>query len=136
MTDQAVRSTAQEHDALPPAPATFHFIGIGGIGMSGLARILHAWGYRISGSDAAASAQVESLRRLGIEIIIGHDDPTLAGLADVVVTTLRAVVNAPLEVDAAITAGARLVKRGQLLGMIGNERRLVAVAGTHGKSTT
>lgn len=136
MTEPAVRPATQRIETLPPPPATFHFIGIGGIGMSGLARILNAWGYRVTGSDAAESAQTEALRRLGIDVVIGHDNPTLAGLADVIVTTLRAVVNAPLEVDAGITAGARFVKRGQLLGMIGNARRLIAVAGTHGKSTT
>jgi len=136
MTEQAVRPATPQPETLPPPPATFHFIGIGGIGMSGLARILTAWGYRVSGSDAAESYQTDALRRLGVEVVIGHDDPTLAGLADVIVTTLRAVVNAPIEVDAGIGSGARFVKRGQLLGMIGNARRLVAVAGTHGKSTT
>ena len=72
---------------LPPPPATFHFIGIGGIGMSGLARILSIWGYEVTGSDAAESTQTVSLRELGIPVVVGHHDPTFAGLADVVVTT-------------------------------------------------
>jgi UDP-N-acetylmuramate--alanine ligase len=63
---------------LPLAPSHVHFIGIGGIGMSGLAKILHAWGYRVTGSDAAAGPQVVALRAIGIQIVIGHDDPALA----------------------------------------------------------
>ncbi|HEU0164847.1 MAG TPA: UDP-N-acetylmuramate--L-alanine ligase, partial [Thermomicrobiales bacterium] len=121
---------------LPPPPANIHFIGIGGIGMSGLARILIAWGYRVSGSDAVASEQTEALAKLGATIVIGHDDPTLASLADMLVTTLRAEQGAAIEVQAARAAGVVQVKRGQLLAMLANARRSIAVAGTHGKSTT
>lgn len=122
--------------AMPPPPAQFHFIGIGGIGMSGLARILLARGYRVSGSDAAESENTRSLASAGATIVRGHADPTLAGLADVLVTTRRAEVNAAAEIGAARDAGAMIVKRGQLLGMIAGERRSIAVAGTHGKSST
>ena len=121
---------------LPPPPATVHFIGIGGIGMSGLARILLAWGYRITGSDAAASGVTASLQELGADIVIGHDDPTFASLADILVTTPRAEENAQTEIAAATGAGAMCVRRGQLLSMIANARRSIAVAGSHGKSTT
>lgn len=121
---------------LPPPPATVHFIGIGGIGMSGLARILLAWGYRITGSDAAASGVTEALQELGVDVVIGHDDPTFASLADILVTTPRAEVNARVEVDAAKAAGVTHVQRGQMLAMLANARRSIAVAGSHGKSTT
>jgi len=121
---------------LPPPPANVHFIGIGGIGMSGLARILLAWGYRVSGSDAAPSQATEDLAALGTAIVIGHDDPTLASLTDILVTTPRVEENAILEIEAARAAGAMHVRRGQLLAMLANVRRSVAVAGTHGKSTT
>ena len=121
---------------LPPPPATVHFIGIGGIGMSGLARILLAWGYRVTGSDAVASVQTDALRSLGATIVIGHDDPTLASLADILVTTLRAEASAAIEINAAHAAGVMHVKRGQLLAMLANQRRSIAVAGSHGKSTT
>ncbi|HEV2074331.1 MAG TPA: UDP-N-acetylmuramate--L-alanine ligase [Thermomicrobiales bacterium] len=123
-------------ETLPPPPATFHFIGIGGIGMSGLARILSIWGYKVTGSDAAESAQTVSLRELGIPVVVGHHDPTFAGLADVVVTNKRAAANAKTELDAAEKSGARIVKRGDLLGMVANARQSVCVAGSHGKSTT
>lgn len=121
---------------LPPPPATVHFIGIGGIGMSGLARILLAWGYRVTGSDAVASVQTDALRALGATIVIGHDDPTLASLADILVTTLRAETSAAIEINAAHAAGVMHVKRGQLLAMLANQQRSIAVAGSHGKSTT
>ncbi|MGB3304641.1 MAG: UDP-N-acetylmuramate--L-alanine ligase [Thermomicrobiales bacterium] len=121
---------------LPPPPATVHFIGIGGIGMSGLARILLAWGYRVTGSDAVASLQTDALRSLGATIVIGHDDPTLASLADILVTTLRAETSAAIEINAAHAAGVMHVKRGQLLAMLANQQRSIAVAGSHGKSTT
>jgi UDP-N-acetylmuramate--L-alanine ligase/UDP-N-acetylenolpyruvoylglucosamine reductase len=125
--------TAQQ---LPTVPARIHFIGIGGISMSGLARVLHAWGYTVSGSDSTESAALDRLRELGIEVVIGHTDGRLAGTADVVVTTLRAAVNAPVEIEAATANGATFIKRGQLLGMLAEEKKSVAVAGTHGKSTT
>lgn len=132
MSDQVTRTSA----TLPPPPATFHFVGIGGIGMSGLARILTMWGYKVTGSDAVESAQTESLRAMGVPVVLGHDDPTYAGLADVVVTNKRAAANAKTELDAADASGARVLKRGDLLGMVANARLSVCVAGSHGKSTT
>ncbi|MGC4106378.1 MAG: UDP-N-acetylmuramate--L-alanine ligase [Thermomicrobiales bacterium] len=121
---------------LPPPPATVHFIGIGGIGMSGLARILLAWGYRITGSDAAASEVTVALQELGADIVIGHDDPTFASLADILVTTPRAEENARIEIEAAHAAGVMHIQRGLMLAMLANARRSIAVAGSHGKSTT
>src|SRR6478609_4008063 len=91
--DEAMKSdhsVAPSTMVMPPPPAQFHFIGIGGIGMSGLARILLARGYRVSGSDAAETAITRALAEAGATVVHGHTDPTLAGLADVVVTTLRA----------------------------------------------
>lgn len=123
-------------ESLPSLPATFHFIGIGGIGMSGLARILKMWGYQVSGSDIADSAQTVALRQMGIPVVIGHHDPTLAAEADILVTNKRAAANAHVEIDAGIANGARIVRRGDLLGMAAGERFSIAVAGSHGKSTT
>lgn len=126
----------QRAETLPAPPATFHFIGIGGIGMSGLARILTMWGHKVTGSDAAESAQTAALRDMGIPVVLGHDDPTFAGLADIVVTNKRAAANAKTELDAAEAAGARIIRRADLLGILANEKISVAVAGSHGKSTT
>ncbi|GIW05102.1 MAG: UDP-N-acetylmuramate--L-alanine ligase [Thermomicrobiales bacterium] len=120
---------------LPPAPARIHFVGIGGIGMSGLARILHAWGYQVSGSDAVASEQTSALEALGIPVNIGHTDVERAASADLLVDTKAARRENP-ELLAAAQAGVPRVARGELLAMIANERRCVAVAGSHGKSTT
>ncbi|MGH2558207.1 MAG: UDP-N-acetylmuramate--L-alanine ligase [Thermomicrobiales bacterium] len=120
---------------LPPPPAAVHFVGIGGIGMSGLARILRAWGYRVTGSDAAVSEQTSALRHEGIPVAIGHDDTDAAASADFVVLTAAVRVDNP-EVVAARDRNVPTVKRAQLLGMLANTRRCVAVAGTHGKSTT
>lgn len=121
---------------MPSLPATFHFIGIGGIGMSGLARILKMWGYQVSGSDIAESVQTAALRAMDIPVVIGHDDPALASKADVIVTNKRAAANAAIELDAALANGAQVIKRGDLLGMAAAERYGIAVAGSHGKSTT
>lgn len=129
-------SRTRSVETLPPPPSMFHFVGIGGIGMSGLARILLSWGYKVTGSDVAESVQVEWLRNMGIPVLIGHDDPAFAGLADIVVTNRRAAANAATELDAAEQAGARIIKRGDVLGMVANERKSVCVAGSHGKSTT
>jgi UDP-N-acetylmuramate--alanine ligase len=120
---------------LPPAPAHIHFVGIGGIGMSGLARILNAWGYTVSGSDAAASPLLEELKGEGIAVTIGHSATDAAAAADLVVATAAVRLDNP-EIAAALAAGRPLVKRARLLGALADARRGVAVAGSHGKSTT
>jgi UDP-N-acetylmuramate--alanine ligase len=121
--------------ALPSLPACVHFVGIGGIGTSGLARILQTWGYHVSGSDSAASDLTEALEREGIPVNIGHTDIERAAAADLVVMTAAVRAGNP-EVDAANAAGVRVVKRAELLGLLANARRCVAVGGSHGKSTT
>jgi UDP-N-acetylmuramate--alanine ligase len=120
---------------LPPAPARIHFVGIGGIGMSGLARILKAWGYTVSGSDASASALLDELATEGIAVTIGHTATAAAAMADLVVMTAAARPDNP-ELIAAEQAGRPIVKRARLLGALADARRGVAVAGSHGKSTT
>nr|MBA2247712.1 UDP-N-acetylmuramate--L-alanine ligase [Chloroflexia bacterium] len=128
--------TDHEIRPLPLPPAMIHFIGIGGISMSGLATMLLDKGYAVSGSDIVDSAPTQLLRARGVEIVLGHHDPRLASRADVVVSTRRAELQAAIELEGARAAGALIVKRGQLLGMIARELISVAVAGTHGKSTT
>jgi UDP-N-acetylmuramate--alanine ligase len=120
---------------LPPLPARVHFVGIGGIGMSGLARILLARGYRVTGSDANRSDVTCALVSEGIEVAIGHADAERAAAADLVVMT-AAVRPGNVEIEAANAAGVRVVKRAELLGLLANARTCVAVAGSHGKSTT
>jgi UDP-N-acetylmuramate--alanine ligase len=120
---------------LPDPPARVHFVGIGGIGMSGLARIFLARGYQVSGSDAQQSAQTDSLQGIGIPVSIGHSDIARAQMADLVVAT-AAVSGANPEVDAARAANRPIIKRAAALGALANARTCVAVAGSHGKSTT
>jgi UDP-N-acetylmuramate--alanine ligase len=120
---------------LPPVPANVHFVGIGGIGMSGLARILRAWGYAVSGSDATASPLLDDLGKEGIGVTIGHSATGAAAAADLVVITAAVKADNP-EIVAARAADRPVVKRAQLLGALADARRGVAVAGSHGKSTT
>jgi UDP-N-acetylmuramate--alanine ligase len=120
---------------LPQPPAHVHFVGIGGIGQSGLARILTAWGYRVTGSDAFPSELVEQLRLEGIDVQIGHDETANATAADLIVAT-AAVRATNSEIHAAKARGTPVIKRAELLGMLANARTCVAVAGSHGKSTT
>ncbi|MCM8749032.1 UDP-N-acetylmuramate--L-alanine ligase [Thermomicrobiaceae bacterium CFH 74404] len=115
-------------------PAHVHFIGLGGIGMSGLARMLAQLGYRVSGCDAADSPLLETLRAEGIIVHLGHD-PAHVQDADLVVIT-SAVHAAHPEVTAAVTRRRPVVKRAALLGWLTAGTTCVAVAGTHGKSTT
>lgn len=123
-------------EPMPPLMARFHFIGIGGIGMSALARILKMRGYEVSGSDIAESSQTASLRTMGIPVVIGHDSPELASKADILVTNRRALGNARIEIDAAVANGAQVIRRAELLGMAAQDQFSLAVAGSHGKSTT
>ena len=111
-----------------------HFVGIGGAGMSGLALVAQALGAEVSGSDRSQSSYVARLRRHGIEPVIGHDAANLPTGAEVVVST--AIPEDNPELAAARVARARVLHRGELLGEVSRLRRSIAVAGTHGKTTT
>jgi UDP-N-acetylmuramate--alanine ligase len=120
---------------LPELPAQVHFVGIGGIGMSGLARILRRWGYEISGSDSAHSPLLDELAAEGMTVGVGHTMTAEAANADLVVATAAVRADNP-EMLVAHAAGRTVIKRAALLGALADARRGVAVAGSHGKSTT
>ncbi len=111
-----------------------HFVGIGGIGMSGIAEILHGRGMTVSGCDLKRSSSTALLASRGVDIHIGHDPAHLAGVDAIVVTA--AVRGANVEVDAAREDGVEVIRRKDLLAAIVNEKRAVGVSGTHGKTTT
>lgn len=111
-----------------------HFVGIAGIGMSALARFLHARGFLVSGSDRHPGEQGDALRDLGIQVSAGHASDNLAG-ADLVVITSAVGADNP-EVAAAKERGVPVIKRSELLAAVTNGARGVAVAGSHGKTTT
>jgi UDP-N-acetylmuramate--alanine ligase len=111
-----------------------HFIGIGGAGMSGLALVCTRLGAEVSGSDRAESTYIERLRAAGLEPAIGHDAANLPAGAEVVLST--AIDDDNPELMAARERGAREIHRGALLAELCAEKRLIAIAGTHGKSTT
>ncbi|MFL6247402.1 MAG: UDP-N-acetylmuramate--L-alanine ligase [Thermoanaerobaculia bacterium] len=113
---------------------TIHFVGIGGIGMSGLAEILNGAGLTVTGCDLKRSAATDLLASRGIAVTIGHDPSHVAGNDLVVITS--AVKGEHAEVDAARMNGVRIMKRAEVLGAIVNEKRSIGVAGTHGKTTT
>jgi UDP-N-acetylmuramate--alanine ligase len=111
-----------------------HFVGIGGAGLSGIARIMLARGITVSGSDAKESRTIEALRALGATCHLGHDAANL-GDADTVVVSTAVRENNP-EVVAAAERGLRLLPRSAALEAVMQGRTVVAVAGTHGKTTT
>ena len=111
-----------------------HFVGIGGAGLSGIARIMLARGIRVSGSDAKDSRTIEALRALGATCHVGHDAAYVHGADTVVVST--AVRESNPEVAEARRLGLRLLPRSAALESVMRGRRVVAVAGTHGKTTT
>lgn len=113
---------------------TIHFIGIGGIGMSGIAEVMANLGYTVQGSDMAESATVERLRARGVTVFIGHDAGNLGDAA--VVVTSTAVKRDNPEVAAALDARIPVVRRAEMLAELMRLKRTVAVAGTHGKTTT
>ena len=116
------------------APRHVHFIGVGGIHMSGLARILLADGVRVSGSDLTPSHLTDRLRELGATVSIGHDARAI-GDADLVVRTL-AVPNDNPEIAAALSAGIETISRAKMVARIAADWVAVAVSGSHGKTTT
>lgn len=111
-----------------------HFVGIGGIGMSGIAEVLHNMGYKVQGSDMAESANVARLRGMGIEVQIGHRAENL-GEATVVVISSAVKADNP-EVVEARTRRMPVVRRAEMLAELMRFKMSVAIAGTHGKTTT
>ena len=118
-----------------PVEGTVHLIGIGGAGMSGIARILMHHGRKVTGSDTAESATVLDLRRRGAEISIGHR-PENSQNADVVIVSDAIDLKTNPEFLAAVDEGKYLLKRSQALAAILEGKRTIAVSGSHGKSTT
>lgn len=120
--------------AMPLSIGTIHFVGIAGIGMSGIAEVLHNLGYAVQGSDLAENANVARLRGAGIPVSIGHDAANLGNAQVVVVST--AVPRDNPEVQAARARLIPVVRRAEMLGELMRLRWSVAVGGTHGKTTT
>lgn len=119
---------------MPLSIGRLHFVGIGGIGMSGIAEVMHNLGYTVSGSDMAENANVKRLRGLGIEVWVGHAAEHAEGAAVVVVST--AVRRDNPEVAAARAALIPVVRRAEMLAELMRLKHSIAVGGTHGKTTT
>jgi UDP-N-acetylmuramate--alanine ligase len=119
---------------LPHELGPIHFVGIGGIGMSGIAEVLANLGYKVRGSDAADGANVKRLREKGIEISIGHDAKNVDGAGVVVVSS--AVLRDNPELVAARAKRLPVVRRAEMLAELMRLKSCVAIAGTHGKTTT
>ncbi|HAN90200.1 MAG TPA: UDP-N-acetylmuramate--L-alanine ligase, partial [Erythrobacter sp.] len=119
---------------VPTDIGTVHFVGIGGIGMSGIAEVMNNLGYTVQGSDMKESATVERLRQRGIEVVIGHAPENVASAA--VVVTSTAVKRTNPEVAYALENRIPVVRRAEMLAELMRLKSTVAVAGTHGKTTT
>ena len=119
---------------LPPKLGPIHFIGIGGIGMSGIAEVMNNLGYNVQGSDASDNANVRRLREAGMRVAVGHDAKNL-GEAEVVVVSTAIRRDNP-ELAAAREARLPVVRRAEMLAELMRLKTCVAVAGTHGKTTT
>jgi UDP-N-acetylmuramate--alanine ligase len=113
---------------------TIHFVGIGGIGMSGIAEVMHHLGYKVQGSDVAEGYVVEGLRKAGIKVMIGHDAANLDDAAVVVCSS--AIKSGNPEIEAAAERRLPRVRRAEMLAELMRMQKTVAVAGTHGKTTT
>ena len=120
--------------ALPLSIGTIHFVGIGGIGMSGIAEVLHTLGYAVQGSDMAESANVARLRQAGIPVVIGHDAANIGAAQVVVIST--AVPRDNPEVVAARAKLIPVVRRAEMLAELMRLKWAIAIGGTHGKTTT
>ena len=111
-----------------------HFIGIGGTGLSAIAQILLESGYKVTGSDRQASMLTERVQAAGAQVFIGHRAENVTG-ADIVVRSW-AVPDDNIEVQSAKSAGIPVLRRSEFLGELTKGRRVIAIAGTHGKTTT
>ena len=129
-------STKKENNTRPAMRRidTIHFVGIGGAGMGGIAEVLAFEGYRITGSDIAHSAMTERLIQVGAEVFIGHDENNVKDASVVVVSS--AINEQNTEIKAAKAARIPIVRRAEMLAELMRFRHGIAVAGTHGKTTT
>lgn len=137
MTDSVNQTVLQNVDPRGPGMRRIkrlHFVGIGGAGMCGIAEVLANQGYRVSGSDMKASTVVERLRQCGVDIAIGHSEANVQG-ADVVVVS-SAIDEANPEIRWANEHRVPVVRRAEMLAELMRFRHGIAVAGTHGKTTT
>ncbi len=119
---------------MPQNIGVVHFVGIGGIGMSGIAEVLHTLGYRVQGSDQADGANQQRLRDKGIDVFVGHAADNL-GEAEVVVVSTAIKPDNP-ELMAARERVLPIVRRAEMLAEIMRFRNAIAIGGTHGKTTT
>ncbi len=120
--------------ALPLGVGTIHFVGIGGIGMSGIAELLHNLGYSVQGSDRAESHNTRRLRTMGVPVAIGHEE---ANLGDAHVLVVSSAVNSDNpEIVAARKRLVPVVRRAEMLAELMRLKWSIAVGGTHGKTTT
>ncbi|MCG7361579.1 UDP-N-acetylmuramate--L-alanine ligase [Roseomonas sp. ACRSG] len=120
--------------ALPLNIGPIHFVGIGGIGMSGIAEVLHNLGYLVQGSDIAEGYNIDRLREAGINVMIGHDAANI-GSAQVIVTSTAVKRDNP-EVVAARSRLIPVVRRAEMLAELMRLKWGIAIGGTHGKTTT
>jgi UDP-N-acetylmuramate--alanine ligase len=116
-------------------PRALHVVGVGGAGMSAIAAVLARMGHRVSGSDLKESPRTERLRLVGVDVHIGHDATNVPDLLDAVVVS-TAIPRANPEVEAADARGVPVLRRAEALTAIVATRRAIAVAGSHGKTTT
>ncbi len=121
---------------LPPPESIglFHIVGIGGIGMSAIAEVMHTRGYRVQGSDLKESANLDRLRARGISCLIGHDPANIEGAAYLVISS--AVKAGNPEFEAAKERGTPIIRRAEMLAELMRPCATVSVTGTHGKTTT
>jgi len=120
---------------IPDVPAKLHLVGIGGSGMSQLARLLISFGYKVSGSDREETPVLESLRRLGASVHIGHDVSNLPVDCDCVIAS-AAITKDNVEIQEAVRRTIPCLTYAQSLGHLMRTRTGIAISGTHGKSTT
>ena len=111
-----------------------HIVGIGGIGMSGIAEVMHVMGYEVQGSDLGENANTQRLSDMGVPIMIGHREENIAGAG--VVTVSSAVTQDNVEMQAARARHIPVVRRAEMLAELMRLKPCLTVAGTHGKTTT
>ena len=116
-------------------PRSLHVVGVGGTGMSAIAEVLATMGHRVSGSDAQASVVLDRLRSVGVEAVVGHDGANLPAGVDAVAISTAIGPDNP-EVTEARRRGVPVLRRADVLSALTRLRRTIAVAGTHGKTTT